>query len=121
VSILERQIQFAFLENLPVLESVVGFPPTLVAAYLDIAAWGFLGQIDFVLADPSQKRYITELEIVVNSKSKVEHVVEQVTRYHEAARIIYSPDYVILIILASHSPVEWREQIANQLQSVGIP
>lgn len=85
MTILERQVQFAFLENLHILGSVIGFPTSLIAAYLDISAWGFSGQIDFVLTDSSQKKYITELEMIVSSQSKVEHVVEQVVRYNEAA------------------------------------
>lgn len=120
MTILERQVQFALLENQTILESVVGFVPSLVAAYLDIAAWGFSGQIDFVLADPSQRKYVTELEMVVSSQSKVEHVVEQVIRYNEAARVIYSSYYTILILLAAESPKKWRQQIASRLNSVKI-
>lgn len=118
--ILERQVQFAFLENLNTLEAVVGFPPKIVAAYLDISAWGFSGQIDFVLSDPLEKKYITELELIVNSQSKIEHVVEQVVRYYKAAQVIYSPDYEILILLASESPIKWQQQIVDRLKEAAI-
>jgi len=121
MSILERQVQFAFLENPNLLESVIGFSTSLIAAYLDISAWGFSGQIDFVLADSSQKKYIAELEMVVSGQSKVEHVVEQVARYNEAAHAIYSSsDHLILILLASESPQKWQTQIITQLNSLGI-
>lgn len=116
----ERQIQFTLLENPKELSNIMGFNVNLKAAYLDLKPWGGKGQLDFVMEDAAGNAYIVELEKEINSKAKVEHVVEQVQRYANIAPKIY-PKLAPIVILTATSASHHIDTIKNQLAAARIP
>lgn len=110
----ERQIQYTLLENSQLLAEILGLQSNLIAAYLNLSPWGYIGEIDFVIETPSKDIWIVELEKEIANQAKVEHVVEQVERYARAGIVIYGPQ-VFMVVLAAQSPEKYLVQIRKRL------
>lgn len=113
----ERQVQYALLQDSKLLTKILSTRFKLLAAYLDLSAWGYIGEVDFVLETEAGEILIVELETQVRSRAKVEHIVEQVQRYARAGTAIYGQQ-VAMIVLVAESPRKYLQQLEKDLKMI---
>jgi hypothetical protein len=95
----ESIVRWTLLNNLGFLASVLDFP---IASKVGQEITTDYGRIDFILEDARRRQLVVELETILNTTSKLDYCLRQVTEYKKVG-FSHKTDYCILY--ASETPL----------------